>query len=46
VSLLWRIFAGNAAVLVIATLVLVISPATVSFPIAATEAVALRLGWR
>jgi two-component system sensor histidine kinase UhpB len=44
VSLLWRIFAGNAAVLVVATLALVISPATVSFPIAATEAVVLTLG--
>src|SRR5918992_2758333 len=44
VSLLWRIFLGNAAVLVIATLALVISPATVSFPIATTEAVVLTVG--
>jgi two-component system, NarL family, sensor histidine kinase UhpB len=44
VSLLWRIFAGNAAVLFVATLALVISPATVSFPIAATEAIVLALG--
>jgi two-component system sensor histidine kinase UhpB len=44
VSLLWRIFVGNAAVLLIATLALVISPATVSFPVAATEAVVLALG--
>jgi two-component system sensor histidine kinase UhpB len=38
-TLLWRIFATNAAVLVVATLVLVISPVTVSFPIALTELV-------
>jgi two-component system sensor histidine kinase UhpB len=44
VSLLWRIFVGNAAVLLIATLVLVVSPATVSFPVAATEAVVLAVG--
>jgi two-component system sensor histidine kinase UhpB len=44
VSLLWRIFVGNAAVLLTATLALVISPATVSFPVAATEAVVLALG--
>jgi two-component system sensor histidine kinase UhpB len=43
--LLWRIFVGNAAaVLLIATLALVVSPATVSFPVAATEAVVLALG--
>ena len=35
--LLWRVFATNAAVLVAATLVLVISPATVSFPVALAE---------
>lgn len=35
--LLWRVFATNAAVLVAATLVLVVSPATVSFPIALAE---------
>jgi two-component system, NarL family, sensor histidine kinase UhpB len=44
VSLLWRIFLGNAAVLLVATLVLVVSPATVSFPVAATEAVVLAVG--
>ncbi len=35
--LLWRVFAGNAAVLAAATLLLVVSPATVSFPIALAE---------
>jgi two-component system, NarL family, sensor histidine kinase UhpB len=44
VSLLWRIFLGNAAVLLVATLALVVSPATVSFPVAATEAVVLASG--
>jgi two-component system sensor histidine kinase UhpB len=43
-SLLWRIFVGNAAVLLVATLVLVVSPATVSFPVAATEAIVLAVG--
>jgi two-component system sensor histidine kinase UhpB len=42
--LLWRVFAGNAAVLVAATLVLVVSPATVSFPVALTEAAVLAAG--
>jgi two-component system sensor histidine kinase UhpB len=39
--LLWRVFGTNAAVLVAATLVLVLSPATVSFPVALTEVVVL-----
>ena len=43
-TLLWRVFASNAAVLVIATLVLVLSPVTVSFPIALTEAVVVTAG--
>ena len=43
-TLLWRVFASNAAVLVIATLVLVLSPSTVSFPIALTEAVVVAAG--
>ena len=43
-SLLWRIFVGNAVVLLVATIVLVVSPATVSFPVAATEAIVLALG--
>ena len=40
-TLLWRVFATNAAILVAATLVLVISPMTVSFPIALAELVAV-----
>lgn len=44
VPMLWRIFLGNAAVLAVATLALVLSPATVSFPLAAQEAVVLSLG--
>ena len=43
-TLLWRVFATNAAVLVLATLVLVISPLTVSFPIALAELVAVSGG--
>lgn len=40
----WRVFLANAAVLTAATLVLAISPATVSFPIGAVEAVVLGSG--
>jgi two-component system sensor histidine kinase UhpB len=36
--LLWRVFATNAAVLVAAALILVLTPITVSFPVALTEA--------
>jgi two-component system sensor histidine kinase UhpB len=43
-TLLWRVFGTNAAVLVLATLVLVVSPVTVSFPIALAELVALSGG--
>jgi two-component system sensor histidine kinase UhpB len=43
-TLLWRVFATNAAVLVLSTLVLVVSPLTVSFPIALAELVALTGG--
>jgi two-component system sensor histidine kinase UhpB len=39
--LLWRVFGTNAAVLVLATLLLVVSPLTVSFPIALVELAAL-----
>lgn len=39
--LFWRVFATNAAVLVAATLVLVVSPATVSFPIALAELIVI-----
>jgi two-component system sensor histidine kinase UhpB len=42
--LLWRVFATNAAVLVAATLALVLSPATVSFPVALAEVVVLAAG--
>jgi len=42
--LAWRIFAANAAILVVATLALAISPATVSFPIALTESIVLTVG--
>jgi two-component system sensor histidine kinase UhpB len=42
--LLWKVFAGNAAVLLVATLALVLTPATVSFPIALEELAVLTLG--
>jgi two-component system sensor histidine kinase UhpB len=42
--LLWKVFAGNAAVLLAATLILVLTPATVSFPIAITELIVLAAG--
>jgi two-component system sensor histidine kinase UhpB len=40
-TLQWRVFATNAAVLVVATLGLALTPLTVSFPIALAELVAL-----
>jgi two-component system, NarL family, sensor histidine kinase UhpB len=40
----WRIFAVNAAILVVATMALALSPATVSFPIALAEGIVLTLG--
>jgi two-component system sensor histidine kinase UhpB len=40
----WRVFLANAAVLTAATLVLALSPATVSFPIGPVQAVVLALG--
>jgi two-component system, NarL family, sensor histidine kinase UhpB len=43
-TLLWRVFGTNAAVLVLATLVLVLSPVTVSFPIALAELIAVSGG--
>jgi two-component system sensor histidine kinase UhpB len=43
-SLFWRVFATNAAVLVAAAAALVVTPATVSFPVALTEAVVLVAG--
>jgi two-component system sensor histidine kinase UhpB len=42
--LLWRVFAGNAAVLLAATLILVLTPATVSFPVALEELLVLAAG--
>ena len=42
--LLWRVFATNAVVLAVATLALVLSPATVSFPIALAELIVLAGG--
>jgi two-component system sensor histidine kinase UhpB len=44
VSLFWRIFIGNALVLGVATTVLVLTPATVSFPAAERELVVLGVG--
>jgi two-component system, NarL family, sensor histidine kinase UhpB len=44
VPLLWRIFAGNAVVLGVATTALVLSPVTVSFPAAERELIVLALG--
>jgi two-component system sensor histidine kinase UhpB len=43
-TLLWRVFATNAAILVLATLVLVLSPITISFPIALTEVIVVLAG--
>jgi two-component system sensor histidine kinase UhpB len=42
--LLWKVFVGNAAVLLVATMALVLTPATVSFPIALEELAVLTLG--
>jgi two-component system sensor histidine kinase UhpB len=42
--LFWRVFAANALVLAAATVALIVSPATVSFPVALTEAVVLTVG--
>jgi two-component system sensor histidine kinase UhpB len=42
--LFWRVFATNALVLAVAAVALALSPATVSFPVALTEAVVLALG--
>jgi two-component system sensor histidine kinase UhpB len=44
VPLFWRVFAVNAAVLALAATVLVVSPATISFPVALTEAIVLTVG--
>jgi two-component system sensor histidine kinase UhpB len=42
--LFWRVFATNAVVLAVAAALLVLSPATVSFPVALAEAVVLAVG--
>jgi hypothetical protein len=42
--LIWRAFATNSAVLTVAAIVLAVSPATVSFPIAVAEALVLAGG--
>ncbi len=44
-TLLWTVFLGNAAVLLIAAIVLAVSPATVSSPIALAELAALLVGF-
>jgi two-component system sensor histidine kinase UhpB len=44
VPLLWRIFLGNAVVLVVATTALVLTPVTVSFPAAERELLVLACG--
>jgi two-component system sensor histidine kinase UhpB len=43
-SLFWRVFVTNALFFVIGTAVLAMSPATVSFPLAVTEAIVLVIG--
>lgn len=43
-SLFWRVFVLNAAVFVVGTLVLALSPATVSFPVELAEAIVLVVG--
>jgi two-component system sensor histidine kinase UhpB len=43
-SLFWRVFAVNAALLIVATVVLAVSPATVSFPVKRNQALVLVLG--
>jgi two-component system, NarL family, sensor histidine kinase UhpB len=44
VSLFWRVFETNALVLAVAAAALVLSPATVSFPVALAEAIVLAVG--
>lgn len=43
-SLFWRVFAMNALVFALGTAVLALTPATVSFPLALTEAIVLLVG--
>ena len=42
--LFWRVFAANALVLTAATVILALSPATVSFPIGPVQAGVLSVG--
>jgi two-component system sensor histidine kinase UhpB len=42
--LYWRVFAVNATVLTVAAVALVVSPLTISFPVAVTELVVLSAG--
>ena len=42
--LFWRVFVTNAALLVAAAVALVVTPATVSFPVALTELIVLSSG--
>jgi len=44
VPLFWRVFATNALIFAVAAGALALSPATVSFPVAATEALILAIG--
>ena len=44
VPLFWRVFGTNAAVLAVATALLALSPATVSFPVTSAEAAVLAVG--
>jgi two-component system sensor histidine kinase UhpB len=44
VPLFWRVFVTNALFFVIGTAALAVSPATVSFPLAVTEAIVLSVG--
>jgi two-component system sensor histidine kinase UhpB len=43
-SLVWRVFAANAVVLVVASLILLLAPVTVSNPVSAGEAVVVLVG--
>lgn len=44
VGLFWRVFLGNAAILVLATLTLALTPATVSYPVEVREVAVLVIG--
>jgi hypothetical protein len=42
--LYWRVFAVNASLLTVIAILLIVSPVTISFPIAMTEAVVVVIG--